>query len=101
MTEQTLDKTATAWLELKALERMIAALLQQIEQWIDRAKKKNQLGSKEYSRQTEAFLDRRTQAKILLGNNAISREPLEIRISRLERMLESLRCSQEYFRAAV
>ena len=80
---------------------MISALLTQIEQWIERARQKQRQRCKEYSRQEEAFLDRRTQAKILLGDNAISREPLEIRISRLERMIESLRCSQDYFRAAV
>ncbi len=95
------DKTVTAKLELKALERMISALLSQIEQWIERAREKQRQRCKEYSRQEEAFLDRRTQARILLGDNAISREPLEIRISRLERMIESLRCSQDYFRAAV
>ena len=97
-TDTQQEELVTASLELRALERMIQALLKQIEIWVDKAKAQGLLRSKECSRQTEAFLDRRTQAKILLGNNTISAEPLEIRISRLEQMIESLRCSQDYFR---
>lgn len=91
--------TTTERLELRALERMIGALLKQIELWMDSAKNKGRLRCKESSFQTQAFLDRRNQAMALLGKNAMSVEPMEIRITRLEQMVESLQCSREFFKA--
>ncbi len=79
---------------------MIGALLKQIELWMDSAKNKGRLRCKESSFQTQAFLDRRNQAMALLGKNAMSVEPMEIRITRLEQMVEALQCSREFFKAA-
>lgn len=99
MTRDASTNTVTERLELRALERMISALLNQIEQWIQSAKEKGRLRTRECNLQAEAFMDRREKARALLGMTANSVEPMEVRITRLQQMVESLQCSQAYFRA--
>lgn len=91
------DAKATERLELHALERMIAVLCTQIEQWSQRWRAPAP-GSRETALQLEVFAERRDRA--LQALNAPATEPYEIRIARLEKLLEALDCSREYFRAA-
>jgi hypothetical protein len=92
-----LDTEATARLELQALEKMIGALCQDTERLAREARSRGELGSREAEFQLEAFEERRTQAARVL-NDAV-REPHDIRVSRLEKIVEALDCSRSYFRA--
>lgn len=88
------DDDATAELERRALEKMVAALCEDIDRLVHAA---GELESREARFQSEAFRERRAQAMALL--EAARPEPDEVRISRLEKMVEALRSSREYFRA--
>ncbi len=88
---------ATAQLELQALEKMVAALCEDVERLTREAGSRGALGSREADFQSQAFAERRTQALDLL--HAERPEPCEIRITRLEKMVQALTSSREYFRA--
>lgn len=88
------EDDTTAQLERHALEKMVAVLCEDIDRLVRAA---GALDSREGRFQSEAFRERRVQAMTLL--EAPRREPDEIRISRLEKMVEALTSSREYFRA--
>jgi hypothetical protein len=90
------DPEATAELELHALERMIAVLCEDTERLTREAGTRGELASREASRQLQAFAERRTEALKLLKDPA--REPSQLRIARLERLVNALDCSRSYFR---
>ncbi|HEX7081662.1 MAG TPA: hypothetical protein VF329_11660 [Gammaproteobacteria bacterium] len=92
------DPQATARLELHALERMIAALCRHTARLAREAGHRGELDSREADLQLQAFAERRAQALELL--KAPSSEPCEIRIARLERLVEALDQSREFFRPA-
>jgi hypothetical protein len=89
------DPEITAELELRALERMIAARCEQIGRLAREARSRGDLSSREADLQLEVFAERRTLALRQLQTD--SGEPLETRAARLESLLEALECSWEYF----
>ncbi len=84
----------TARLELRALERMIGALCEHTER-LARVTR-TEAPSREADFQLQAFSERRTQALKLLA--AQTGESYETRIARLEKLVEALDCSRDYFR---
>lgn len=92
------DRETTGRLELRALERMIGALCADTEMLAAEAHTKGRLGSREASRQLEAFAERREKARAALANE--SGEPFDLRLARLEKLVEALDCSRAYFRTA-
>lgn len=93
------DSETTARLEARALEKMIVALCGDIEHLANDAGARGELDSREAQLQLEAFAERRAEALQRLKDPR--EEPREIRIARLERLVEALGCSRAYFRAAV
>ena len=89
------ESEATAELEMRALERMIAARSRQIQRCADAARSRGGLESREDDFQLQVFVERRTRAMLQL--EAESSEPREIRIARLESLARALECSWEYF----
>ena len=86
----------TAESELVALEKMIRARCQQLNQWTGEAMARGELGSREADLQLQAFAERHGEALSQL--EASLSEPYEIRITRLEKLLAALDCSWTYFR---
>lgn len=91
-----LDTEATARLELQALEKMIGALCEDTERLAREARSRGELGSREAEFQLQAFEERRTQAARVLTDCVP--EPHDIRVSRLEKLIDALDCSRTYFR---
>ncbi|HEX6995678.1 MAG TPA: hypothetical protein VF339_16220 [Gammaproteobacteria bacterium] len=90
------QRMTTADLELRALEKMTAALCRHIELlWRDAAQGRS-LG-REAELHWQAFEERRKEAMRLA--KASGGEPLASRIARLERLVEALEVSREYFKA--
>lgn len=92
------DHETTGRLELRALEKMIGALCAHVETLTDAARCRGRLGSREASLQLEAFLERRERARRLLATE--TSESFDVRVRRLEQLVEALDCSRSYFRAA-
>lgn len=90
------DVETTERLELRALERMIVALCEHIERVTCDARSRGALRSREADFQLQVFAERRAQAKETLETAA--KEPYPTRVGRLERMVEALDCSRDYFR---
>lgn len=90
---------ATAQLEQRALEKMVAALCKDVERLTDAASSRGALESREASLQSQAFVERRTQAMDLLDDPRS--EPREMRITRLEKMVEALTSSRDFFLGVV
>ncbi len=88
------DFETTARLELRALERMARALCEHTEQLTSEARTRGALGSREASLQLLVFDERRTQAMQLLDAPVRCQET---QIARLERIVEALSCSREFF----
>jgi hypothetical protein len=94
---QQADGDVTAELELNALERMIAVLCEATERLTREARTRGELTSREADLQLQAFAERRTEALALLKEP--THEPSQIRIARLERLVNALDCSRSYFRS--
>jgi hypothetical protein len=92
------DGDITAQLELRALERMVAALCRHVEQLAREARTRGALKCREATLQIEVYMERRRQALDVLQTDV--REPCETRIARLEKHVEALDCSRAYFRTA-
>jgi len=93
---ESYDIESTGWLELRALEKMIGALCAHTESLAHAARSSGKLASREARLQLEAFTERRAKARELLA--AQTTESLEIRLARLEQLVEALDCSRSYFR---
>lgn len=89
------DHETTARLELRALERMIVVLCEDIERRVSESGLRSKLAAREGSLQLAVFAERRTAA--LQALEPVLAESLEIRISRLERLVQALDCSRAYF----
>ena len=86
----------TAHLELIALEKMTGALCEYIERLTRNAPTRKRFESREADLQLRVFEERRTQALELLEVHSC--EPRETRIARLQKAVEALDCSCDYFR---
>lgn len=86
---------STASLEMRALEKMLRVLCEHTQQLVAAARERGLLGSREARLQAEAFAERCAQARQLLG--AASGGVHETRLSRLEKLVEALHCSRDYF----
>jgi hypothetical protein len=85
-----------ARLEMQALEKMARALCEHSRQLLAAARARGALRSREAILQVEVFAERSAQAGELLG---VVDEPVkESRIARLEKLVNALQCSREYFR---
>lgn len=93
------DADATAVLELRALEKLIRARCEQIQAFADEASARGGLHSRESELQLDAFRERSEKARQAL--ETVSSESQEIRIARLESLVQALECSGEFFRAAM
>lgn len=91
------DDDHAARLELRALEKMLAALCADVDRLRGAAQARGTLGSRESDLQSQAFAERRRQAADLL--ETARPEPREMRITRLEKMVDALTRSREYFSA--
>jgi hypothetical protein len=89
------DYETTARLELRALERMLAALCEFTEGLVRERRERREAPTRESDLQLAVFDERRSAAMIAL--NAAASEPTENRITRLERLVEALDCSRRYF----
>jgi hypothetical protein len=85
-------------LELEALEKMVGALCEHVGGLVGDASRQEDFDSRESYFQAQAFNERRIQARQLLETEC--REPVWIRIERLEKLIEALECSRGYFAAA-
>ena len=85
----------SARLEVRALERLIGALCEDIGRMICDSRSSPQHESRERVLQLEVFAERSAQALQLLEPNAC--ESQETRISRLEKLMEAIECSRAYF----
>jgi hypothetical protein len=88
------DADMTQRLEQRALERMLTVMCTQIDQ---ACRCMNEIGtsSREAALQHAAYLERREQALCVAKSS--SNEPHHIRVAKLERMVNALQCSREYF----
>lgn len=92
------DADTTEALEMRALERMLAAQCRHVELLMREAFSRDDLPSRENDLQLQAFTERRTQALKLL--KTATTEPKAIRIARLEQLVEAIDCSRSYFLTA-
>ena len=90
------DPLVLARLEMQALEKMARALCEHSRQLLAAARARGALRSREAGLQVEVFAERSAQAGELLG--AVDEPVKESRIARLERLVNALECSREYFR---
>ena len=84
--------------EIDALEKMLRARCRQIESMAESAGVEEPDRSREKDLQIQAFTERRAQAMQQLASG--SEEPRNTRVARLERLLEALDCSREFFHSA-
>jgi len=85
-------------LELRALEKMTAALCRHIELLLRSATESGALG-REAELHRQAFEERRKEAMRLVKTPGS--EPIATRIARLERLIEALEVSRTYFKSLV
>ena len=90
------EDSETAQLEERALERMISALCKQLELLRREIFEGGVPSSREAHFQLAAFDERRARAVEAL--QARSSEPRTMRIERLQKLVDALECSKEYFR---
>lgn len=91
------ESEVTDHLELRALEKMAAALCRHAELlWRD-ARNAGGPITREAELQWQAFEERRNEAMRL--TKAGAGEPKSVRIARFERVVEALEVSREYFKA--
>jgi hypothetical protein len=88
---QTLDQPT-----LHDLEREASVLCERIERLTRDTRFCSDSASRESALQLQAAAERRTQALLVLESG--SREPEEIRLCRLEQLINALECSLDYFR---
>ena len=96
MNDFSLDPETTARLEVRALERIIGALFEHIQQLIPDARSHGKLTSREADLQLQAFAERRKQSLQLLKADTCL--PYETRTARLERLVEAINCARAYYR---
>ncbi len=80
---------------LETLERMLGEMCARLTELIDEALDSESLESREARFQLEAFEERRSRA--LTSLDAKPRGPLPVKIGKLERLMEALECSWDYF----
>lgn len=97
LSDRSDDDNVSARLELAALEKMVVALCKDIDRLARDADSRGALTTREADMQSQAYAERRAQAVALL--EAESSESYEIRITRLEKTVEALSTSREFFRA--
>ena len=90
------DPLVVARLEMHALEKMARALCEHSRQLLAAAQARGALRTREASLQAEVFAERDAQAGELLG--VVDPPVKESRIARLEKLVNALQCSREYFR---
>ena len=81
--------------EIHALEKMLDARCRQIESMIRSRSVTGGNMSREEDLQLQAFTERRAQARQQLASG--KQESRNVRVARLERLLEALDCSREFF----
>ena len=86
------DPDATTRLELRALERMAEVLCEYVEQMSRAVQSRN---SRETDLQMAVFAERREAARRVLEQR--TQEPAEMRIARLQKLVEALDCSRAFF----
>jgi len=89
--------STTAGLELRALEKMAAALCRHAELLWREAASVGEPIPREAMLHRQAFEERRREAMRL--TKAPGNEPSALRIARLERLIEALEVSRSYFKA--
>ena len=82
-------------LQRRALEQMLESLVTHVVRLIDSAETTDQLATREAALQLEAFDERRRQAMSYLASER--NEPDWLRVGNLERHVEALQCSREFF----
>jgi hypothetical protein len=90
------DPEATARLELRALERMAVVLCEYVEQLAHQIRETGRSDSRETDLQLAVFAERRAAAERALAGGRP--EPAEVRIARLQKVVEALDCSRAFFR---
>ncbi len=88
------DADTTQHLEQRALERMLDAMCRQIDLACGKVASAD-AASREAALQHAAYLERRQQA--LSTAHSAANEPHDIRVARLERLVNALQCSRAYF----
>ena len=89
------DPGVTADLELRALEKLARALCDHTQQLAADARSRGVLRSREAGLQTEVFDERRRQIMQVLDTD--SPEVAEPRMARLEKLIEAVSFSRDYF----
>ncbi|HSN70771.1 MAG TPA: hypothetical protein VLT59_04650 [Steroidobacteraceae bacterium] len=89
------DPETTIRLELRALERMAEVLCEYVEQQASQFRDGARTGSRETRLQLAVLAERRQAAENALTSR--SSEPAEIRITRLQKIVEALDCSRAFF----
>lgn len=89
------DPEATTRLELRALERMAEVLCEYVEQLANQIRQRGQSRSRETDLQLAVFVERRAAAERALASRLP--EPAEIRIARLQKVVDALDCSRAFF----
>ena len=82
--------------EICVLEKMLEARCAEIESLVESASRTRDEATREQDFQLQAFAERRDQALQQLTSGL--EEPRNARVARLERSLEGLECSREFFR---
>jgi hypothetical protein len=89
------EMETTAALELRALEKMVAALCRHTDLLARQAQAAGALGTREAQLQRLAFEERRREVVRIMKEPPA--EPSSSRIARLERLVEALEISRAYF----
>jgi len=92
------DRATTVSLELRALERMATVLCEYVDQLARPLRVQSHPSSRETSLQLAVFAERRDAAVRAL--QYASPEPAEMRIARLQKVVEALDCSRAFFHAS-
>jgi hypothetical protein len=82
-------------LQLYALQQMLRALCEHVARLVENANSCESLGTREADFQRQAFDERR--GKALRHLNTEHREPIWMQIGDLERLIEAVDCSREFF----
>ena len=80
---------------LETLERMLSEICERLTELVDEALDSESLESREARFQLEAFEERRKRA--LTSLDVRPRGALPVKIGKLERLMEALECSWDYF----
>jgi hypothetical protein len=89
------DAEVTASLEQRALEKLARVLCSHTQQLASAAQSRGALNSREGGLQHEVFAERRAQLMRLLDSSAPAVD--EPRMARLEKLIESIQFSRQFF----